>query len=140
MKFFIFTIFLFFPAVNLYAQSDEQKIRAINNFQHEVTNCAGYYSIFHNCLDPEEPEHLKVIKRLEPLIDGLVSNMLKFGLGIGMTEDAIKSRLILSQDAMKKIYRDSCVNLSSLTIRYGNRCRQMTDDPDSIFMEYLSKP
>jgi hypothetical protein len=59
------------------------------------------------------------------------------GRSIGMTQDAMASRLSNEMTMMKTLTNSDCVNASSLLNRYAIRCKQVLENPDSILTEYM---
>jgi len=130
---------MFIIAVSTTAQADSERdknIKALNNLQHEMTTCVAFYAISRECMfkkdDPDTDKIDKITKTLS-------SHFVEIGVGIGLSQDAITSRLHMEMDKMTELLNKNCMNISSLLDRYALRCKKITENPDSILHEYLQK-
>jgi hypothetical protein len=116
------------------AQTDEQVTAAFNNLQYEASRCIAYYMIVQECVQKEDASFgAEIAKVTEHLIEFAV----QIGNNIGMTEDAMTSRITTEQGQMRTLIRNNCVNISSLHLRHATRCKQVVENGDSVFIEYL---
>ncbi|MBI1866825.1 MAG: hypothetical protein HYS06_00750 [Methylocystis sp.] len=121
------------------AQDTEAKtLKAMNNLHSEMLVCIAYYSIVKQCLakrDPRDP----LSDETEKVIDHLTSFSTKIGKSIGMTEDAMLSRLKIQIDLQMSLIQNNCVNISSLLSRHGEQCKQVVENGDSVLLEYMKR-
>jgi hypothetical protein len=61
------------------------------------------------------------------------------GSRIGMTQDAMVSRLRMAIEDQAKLIQGKCVNFSSLMVRHLDRCQSLGDRPEAGFREYMNK-
>jgi len=61
------------------------------------------------------------------------------GSGIGMTTDAMLSRLEIQINQQKELIKNNCVNISSLFSRHSDRCKRVVENGDSILLEYMER-
>jgi hypothetical protein len=120
------------------AQTDEQATYALKSVQYEASRCIAFYDITGQCFQNDNiPDvTVKMIKTPERLIE----LALKIGRSIGMTDAAMFSRIATEEREMLVLIESNCINHSSLVARYGARCKQLVEEGDSIFLEYLGEP
>ena len=116
------------------AQTHEEMIAALNNVQHEASTCIAYYAIVERCVGKDDPD---LAAKTAQAREHLVEFGYMLGNTIGMTEDAMLSRLAIEQNQMQTMVRNDCVNMSSLLRRHAMRCKQLVEDGDSVLLEYL---
>ncbi len=61
------------------------------------------------------------------------------GKRIGMTTDAMPSRLKMALEDQAKLTEGKCVNFASLLTRYADRCKLLGEHPEAVFHEYMKK-
>jgi TonB family protein len=122
------------------AQDDVQR-QALNNLQGEMTKCAAYYAIGNECLRLRErpQEDAQLIQVGAAAKDRLSKQAVEIGIAVGITPDAILSRLSNEITSMKALINNSCINMASLLSRHAVRCKRVTEDPDSILVEYMKE-
>ena len=120
--------------------SDRER-QALNNTQHELTTCWAYYMLVRQCvLNRAKPsEDARLIQNLNTSADRLLEHAHSIGTAIGMTLDAMSSRGHNELMTMKTLVNNDCINISSPLRRYGLRCKQVVENPDSIFSEYVKQ-
>jgi hypothetical protein len=74
---------------------------------------------------------------MDVAIERLVKEAREIGVSLGMTEDAMSSRMVNEMTTMNLINND-CINVSSLLRRHAARCKQVVENPDSILIEYMA--
>ena len=120
--------------------SDRER-QALNNTQHEMTTCAAYYEIVRRCAinrgRPNENTDAKVIQNANAATKRLFKDAGELGSSLGMTEDAMYSRTVNEMATMMDLVNNDCINISSLLRRYGLRWKQVVENPDSVFAEYM---
>ena len=122
-------------ASNGAAAQDQKTIRALNNLHDEMLACIAYYTIGHACTKDQVPP--EITESTTAAIESLTEGSYEIGQMLGMTDDAMTSRLKMRADEMRRLANDSCVNFSSLLNRYADRCQRVTQSPDPIFDEYM---
>ena len=65
-----------------------------------------------------------------------------YSIGTGNRDDV--GRYVLAGGTMKlmtmkTLVNNDCINISSPLRRYGLRCKQVVENPDSIFSEYVKQ-
>ena len=122
------------------AEAEDAERQALNNVQHEMTTCAAFYGIMHQCLATRTPpEDAPMFENMTSATAHLLKQMLSTGRAIGMTVDGITSRLDTETTTLQSLMNNNCGNASSLVPPYAARCKQVVEDPDSIFTEHLSR-
>ncbi|CAN0653085.1 conserved exported protein of unknown function [Nitratireductor aquimarinus] len=117
------------------AQSNAEVVRALNNVQHEMSTCIAYNTIVASCIRSQDPTTADAYDAAaEHLL--LVSN--RIGQTIGMSQDAMNSRMTLEWSQMNKLIGQNCVNISSLTSRHAFRCKEVVENGDGILAEHLN--
>ncbi len=109
--------------------------RVVDALQQEVTTCTAFYKIMQKCLDEKDP----LYGRYDKLIDQLYEIMIDAGKRIGMSPDAITARYQAQLDQQTDVTQNSCPNVAALAERHGQRCKQVTENPQAIAEEYLRK-
>ena len=117
------------------AQSQAEVIDALNNLQHEMSSCIAYNTIVASCIKSTDP---RTAQNYDDAAEHLLILSNKIGRTIGMTQDAMSSRMTLEWRKMDDLIKHDCVNISSLTSRHAFRCKQVTEDGDSVLHEYLN--
>jgi hypothetical protein len=122
------------------AQISDRERQALNNTQHEMTTCAVYYAMVRQCLlNRARPnEDGKLIQDTDGSIDRLVKDATRLGSSLGMTKDAMGSRMVNDRAMMRELINNDCINVSSLLRRYAARCKQVAENPDSILIEHMT--
>jgi hypothetical protein len=122
------------------AQQGNANLAALSSVQHEMTTCAAYYNFTQQCIKNRNDRRDDELRRkTEAVIDRLLSEAAETGTAIGMTLDAMTSRFAMQLSEMTRLTNNSCTNISSLLIRYADRCKQVTENPDSVLLEYMAK-
>jgi hypothetical protein len=119
------------------AQTPERAKLALNNTQHEMTECSAYYTVMRRCIGSER--NPKLYEDTSELITRLNELAFKTGRSVGMTQDAMLSRLRMSLEGQMSLINYDCVNVSSLMSRYADRCKFVAERPDEVLAEYLKK-
>jgi hypothetical protein len=115
----------------------ERMIDALNNVQGEMVACMAYYSIVKQCF-AQEPDRT-LYDQTSQIFDRLNGLSVKVGKTIGMTADAMLARLQMNLDEQMQLTGKSCLNISSLFVRYSDRCKQVVENADSILLQYLNR-
>jgi hypothetical protein len=107
---------------------------AMNNLQAEYSRCAAFYAIIARCLGDGDP----LRDSSQQAGEAAMREAQQTGQSIGMTQDAMRSRVLMEGEAMRRLMGESCVNVSSILHRYARRCQQVMENGDSVLGEYLS--
>jgi len=123
-----------------FAQSNklsEKEITAWNSVQYEMTQCAALWQFLRACV----PENAKAedVRHAEQVAKYFSELAVTTGLRIGMTQDAMNSRLKMVMEDQAKLIEGKCVNFSSLAIRYLDRCKALGEHPETMFQEHMNK-
>lgn len=140
MRFVVATILV---ALNVgVAHSDDKLVAretyAMNNLQHEMTTCANYFLLLERCVS-NTPGTGDTGKRYGEQANLTIEKALRIGEAIGMTSDAMKSRMKADGDEIMRLIEGNCVNISSAMSRYMGRCETVATKPKQIIDEYRTK-
>jgi hypothetical protein len=124
-------IFITGPALAL---DDKQVLTALNNVQSEMTECVTYYASVKACIGSKDA---KLASATQETMEALLRMAIKVGHSIGMTEDAMMSRITMFKDQQTKLLQNNCANISSLFTRHAARCKKVVENGDAILAEYL---
>jgi hypothetical protein len=61
------------------------------------------------------------------------------GTTVGMTKDAMLSRLKMALEDQAKLTEGKCVNFASLLTRYAAYCKVPGENPEAVVREYMAK-
>ena len=112
-------------------------VDAANNAHYEFTTCHAYFSVVSGCAALSK--YPKTAKLYERAADHVLAYMLVLGEKANLSEDAMLSRTKLSIMEMGKLAAGGCQNISSLTVRFADRCKRAAEEPAKIYEEYLIK-
>lgn len=119
------------------AKLSDNEITAWDSVQYDVTQCAAFWQLFRTCApDSATGEEKQQAERIAKYFSDLA---LTIGVKIGMTPDAMISRLKMAIEDQAKLTEGKCVNFSSLAIRYTARCKAIGEHPEVAFHEYMNK-
>src|SRR5258707_520167 len=102
----------------------------------EMTVCAVYYSQVKACVGGES-EALSV--STQKTVDWLTKQMFNVGKTLGVSQDAMLSRLQMAQDDQNKLLKGDCINMASLFTRHADRCKIVVENADVVLKEYMGK-
>jgi hypothetical protein len=115
----------------------EKEIAAWGEVQEELTNCTAYWQRFKACA-PENATKAQ-LEQVDRIIKQFTNLSFEVGDNIGMTSDAMLSRLKMAIEDQNELTEGKCVNFASLTTRYLNRCKALAEKPDAAFRGYMEK-
>jgi hypothetical protein len=118
-------------------QKTETEISAWNAVQEEMTTCAAFYLFAKTCA-PEGAKQ-EELAQIDRIIERMSELALMTGIEIGMTKDAMLSRLKMTLEEQARVTDGKCVNYSSLFVRHSTRCKTLGEHPESIFREYMNR-
>ena len=116
-----------------------QELQAMNNFHHEMAECIAFYRAIATCSANDGSKGAALTERAEKAGEALLMYYLVLGDNLGITDDAAKSRLLLSAKEMMKLINNSCMNFSSLLTRYSNKCVAISNDPAKVMKERVAR-
>jgi hypothetical protein len=114
-----------------------KEITAWNKVQYDMTQCAAVWYRLKACA-PGSAES-EEIKQAEQTADHFLELAIGVGTEIGMTHDAINSRLKIATEDQTKLIEGKCINFSSLAARYLTRCKALGEHPEATFQEYMNR-
>jgi hypothetical protein len=120
------------------AQTPEQIQIALNNVQHEFSTCVAYFMTVATCAN-NRSDMASTAKSYQEAADRLLGTAYEVGNTIGMTKDAMESRLEMEAKGMINLMQKNCVNISSVMSRHTDRCVVVNNNPDAVLKEYMAK-
>jgi hypothetical protein len=99
--------------------ADQAQLRAMNAEQGRLSTCVAYFQVAKTCLGNQDSV---VSSNLEEHAKYMFMVSHTFGAQIGMSEDAMLSRLRLEHTEMMELMKSSCLNISSLLQRHAGEC------------------
>jgi hypothetical protein len=115
--------------------SEKQK-ESLSNVEMELSICVAYFNFAKNCAPDEMKED---VKAFDPTIKSMMDMITRIGKNIGMTPDAAFSRIKMAMEQQRALIEGKCVNFSSLITRYAARCKQVGENLDTVYDEYMNK-
>ena len=94
------------------AQTEEEVTAALNNVQHEMSRCIAYNTIVAKCIRYRDGA---LADNYDKVAEHLLQLSSQIGGAIGMTQDAMNSRMTFEWSEMDKLIQHDCVNISSLS-------------------------
>jgi hypothetical protein len=114
----------------------DKEVQAWNEVQEELTACVAYFNFGKNCAPIGKEEEAK---QMDPTIEHMMTLALTVGSRIGMTQDAMLSRLKMTLEDQAKLTEGKCLNFASLLTRYASRCKLLGEHPEAVFLEHMKK-
>jgi hypothetical protein len=104
------------PVLGSASAQDAGEQQAMNNVQAEMTTCVAFYAIETQCLRLRNRprEDAQLIQGTSAAKDRLQNQAGEIGIALGITPDAMVSRLSNEITSMKALIKDSCINIASL--------------------------
>ena len=101
-------------------------VRQSNQLHHDLTTCVAFYSMLRQCfLNGGTPEDMKGAERASTRVENLSAVIGVLSSRIGMTAEAVTSRLEMEFQRIAKDTAGSCVNVIVPLKKYGDQCRQL---------------
>lgn len=121
-----------------HSEEEFDRIRDASSYlQMEATVCIAYYHVVKKCTPEGRKAELEA--RTDKSIAAAQKVAFEIGYRLGMTEDAQLSRLKMAFEDAKTLLKDDCVNIASLYVRHGKRCKIVIENGDAIYKEYLCR-
>jgi hypothetical protein len=117
-------ILTFSPSVTA---QDEKLLKAINNVSYELASCAAYYNVVAACLKVSNFDE-KTISFYRNLSGKAFDRSFELGKIAGISLDAQESRFKAETSDQMKMINNSCVNYSSLRVRFETKCEALLTD------------
>lgn len=112
--------------------------RLLNNAHQDMTDCIAYFKITAQCL-AQTPKFSQSAVGYGQAADALLEKSFILGKEVGLSDDAMQSRLKLAVDDMMGLLQSNCVNISSLLSRHSERCIAVARDPLKPLTDALPK-
>jgi hypothetical protein len=116
--------------------TNDKIIRAMNEVQSELQTCLVYYTVVKQCLGDRDAA---LSKATQATVDHLTNFSIQMGQSIGLTNDAMLSRIQMMTKEQMGLINGNCINIASLYQRHAMRCKQVVENGDSILAEHLKK-
>ncbi len=128
-------------AMNALAQDiSEPQRKALNNLQHELSECAMFYNISEKGFKKNgSADALKSSQQSAHMKDTLFIMAYMIGRDIGMNEDAMSTRLKMSFNSMMDMMDDNFVNYSILLQKYAEPCASLYRNADARINEAMGR-
>jgi hypothetical protein len=109
-------------------QSIEDVRRLMNNMHHDMSTCVAYFRVVSTCA-ANSPRSSHLAEPNEKASDFLLQQAYVLAQEIGMTEDALNSRLAMAAEEMIELMNKNCINISSVMSRHQKKCTAIAADP-----------
>lgn len=119
------------------AQAQEEKKTAVDVVQAELSICTVYYSFVRGCAI--ESAEVNVASVAAANADKLRKFAFQAGQSIRMDNDSMIARQKVAVEQQQKLLGGDCKNMPKLDEAYGERCKQLSDDPQAILDKYLKR-
>lgn len=119
------------------ALAQEEKKTAIDVVQAELSICVVYYTFVRGCAI--EKAEVNVASVANANADKLRKFAFQAGQTIRMDNEAMISRQKVAVEQQQKLMEGDCKNIAKLDDAYGARCKQLSDDPQTILDQYLKR-
>lgn len=96
--------------------------RATNNFGHEAAECAAYFLLASTAPNLDATTVAGLHQRFEQLLEISV---------VSTTPELTKARVQLATETMKREMKGNWSNFSIINQKYGYKCLDLSNDPDS---------
>jgi hypothetical protein len=103
----------------------------VNEIQMEATQCWAYFEFVKHCA--ENDKRTDLVNLADSSIQSAKKIAFLYGTTHRMTPDAMTSRFKMALEEQKELIASSCVNLASLYVRYGKRCKEVIEHPDAVY-------
>ncbi len=121
--------------VSAWAQPAKQT--AIDVVQAELSICVVYYSFVRGCAI--EQAEVNVASVATANIEKLRKYAFQAGQTIRMDNESMIKRQKIAIEQQQNLLEGDCKNMPKLDEAYGNRCKQLSDDPQAILDQYIKR-
>lgn len=133
----LFLAFLSASAQVASAQAQEAKQTAIDVVQAELSICVVYFAFVRGCAI--EKSDINAATAANTSGEKLRKYAFQAGQSIRMDNESMIKRQKIAIEQQQKLLEGNCENIGKLEDAYGNRCKQLSDDPQSILDQYLKR-
>jgi hypothetical protein len=119
-------------------QSKVETDWATNELSSEMIECGQYFLVSWGCFKGvPNPAAEATANDYRAASDRISQLALQVGKSIGLTEQAVASRMRLANQGLNKAINGNCVNISILLERYATFCKTLARHPDQRFIELM---
>ena len=128
----VFVVAVLAPAHSFAQDTNESRLRALDNFSREATDCAAFYLIssgaHHNSYDSVSAE------RTKKMSDALLLRAARVN-----APDMVLANLIVSADEQQRMMDNDYANFHVVVDRYQDRCRVVLDDHEGRLEYWMDR-
>ena len=103
------------------AVAQDQKAAGADSVQSEISMCISYYIVLKGCVADRDRN---LAESTQKVMDALTERAFRLGTEIGMSGDAMLTRLKTFQDDQMQLIGRKCTNISSLSVANRSRKRE----------------
>ena len=121
------------------AQSQIEKIAALNALSGEYLECAAYFSATAYCINGyPAPSVPKIVRDYQQAAKTALSRAISTGRVAGVTNSTAEAQSKPVGAAQRQSIKSNCLNISDLSERYDAFCKQLMQAPDKRVEELLA--
>ena len=121
------------------AQSQIEKIAALNALSGEYLECAAYFSATGYCMNGyPAPSVPKIVRDYQQAAKTALSRAITTGRAAGATNPSAEAQSKPVGAAQRQSIKSNCLNISDLSQRYDAFCKQLMQAPDRRVEELLA--
>ena len=121
------------------AQSQIEKIAALNALSGEYLECAAYFSATAYCINGyPAPSVPKIVRDYQQAAKTALSRAISTGRVAGVTNSTAEAQSKPVGAAQRQSIESSCLSISDLSERYDAFCKQLMQTPDRRVEELLA--
>jgi hypothetical protein len=130
MKRLVAAIIMCLITAAVHAQSKADTDWATNELSSEMIECGQYFLVSWACFtDFPNPDAEAAANDYRAASDRISQLAFQVGKSVGLTEQAVASRMRLANDSLNKTINKNCTNISILQERYATFCKNLTQRP-----------
>ena len=112
----------------------------LNNLQHNVTTCSMFYKLSAQGIrNRENPDEIAVAENSEKVSEHLLESAFVIGQAIGMKEEAMTARAVMSLESLMDDMDNSFINFSLVLHEHAKPCRRLFDALSTQLEAILNK-
>ena len=121
------------------AQSQMEKIAALNALSGEYLECAAYFSATAYCMNGyPAPSVPKIVRDYQQVAKTALSRAISTGRVAGVTNSTAEAQSKPVGALQRQSIKSNCLNMSNLSERYDAFCKQLMQAPDKRVEELLA--
>ena len=121
------------------AQSQMEKIAALNALSGEYLECAAYFSATAYCMNGyPAPSVPKIVRDYQQVAKTALSRAVSTGRVAGVTNSTAEAQSKPVGAAQRQSIKSNCLSMSNLSERYDAFCKQLMQAPDRRVEELLA--